>query len=82
MVPYFFSDLAGWGSLEYVGGAAEWDEEIVNGSPGDREEGSSFVLAEATVLKTGRTLAYVSVDVKREQDGVLVAQGRMTKFMG
>src|SRR5439155_1731058 len=32
-VPYFFSDLADWASLEYVGGAAEWDEEIVNGSP-------------------------------------------------
>jgi 3-phenylpropionate/trans-cinnamate dioxygenase ferredoxin reductase component len=34
-VPYFFSDLADWASLEYVGGAAEWDEEIVNGSPDD-----------------------------------------------
>ena len=34
-VPYFFSDLADWGSLEYVGGAAEWDEEVVHGSPGD-----------------------------------------------
>ncbi|MEZ0229716.1 MAG: PaaI family thioesterase [Planctomycetota bacterium] len=44
--------------------------------------GGSFVLAEATVLKTGRTLAYVSVDIKREADGVLVAQGRMTKFLG
>jgi acyl-coenzyme A thioesterase 13 len=44
--------------------------------------GGSFVLAEATVLKTGRTLAYVSVDIKREHDGVLIAQGRMTKFLG
>jgi 3-phenylpropionate/trans-cinnamate dioxygenase ferredoxin reductase subunit len=35
VVPYFFSDLADWASLEYVGGAAEWDEEIVNGSPDD-----------------------------------------------
>jgi 3-phenylpropionate/trans-cinnamate dioxygenase ferredoxin reductase component len=35
VVPYFFSDLADWASLEYVGGAAEWDEEVVNGSPGD-----------------------------------------------
>src|SRR5439155_19140860 len=32
-VPYFFSDLADWASLEYVGGAAEWDEEIVTGAP-------------------------------------------------
>jgi 3-phenylpropionate/trans-cinnamate dioxygenase ferredoxin reductase component len=35
-VPYFFSDLADWASLEYVGGAAEWDQEEVHGSP---EEG-------------------------------------------
>ncbi|TMK38051.1 MAG: hypothetical protein E6G56_15860, partial [Actinobacteria bacterium] len=32
-VPYFFSDLADWTSLEYVGPALEWDEEIVRGSP-------------------------------------------------
>ena len=44
--------------------------------------GGSFVRAEATVLKIGKTLAFVSVDVRREQDGVLVAQGRMTKYQG
>jgi 3-phenylpropionate/trans-cinnamate dioxygenase ferredoxin reductase subunit len=31
-VPYFFSDLADWASLEYVGPAAEWEHEIVRGS--------------------------------------------------
>lgn len=31
-VPYFFSDLADWGGLEYVGPAYEWDQEIVRGS--------------------------------------------------
>lgn len=31
-VPYFFSDLSDWASLEYVGPAYSWDEEIVNGS--------------------------------------------------
>jgi len=36
-VPYFFSVLAGLGELEYVGPAAEWDEEITRGS---HEEGS------------------------------------------
>jgi 3-phenylpropionate/trans-cinnamate dioxygenase ferredoxin reductase component len=40
VVPYFFSDLADWASLEYVGGAAEWDQEEVRGSP---EEGSFSV---------------------------------------
>ena len=32
VVPYFFSDLCDWVSLEYVGPAAEWDEEIIRGS--------------------------------------------------
>jgi 3-phenylpropionate/trans-cinnamate dioxygenase ferredoxin reductase subunit len=32
IVPYFFSDLADWASLEYVGPASDWDEEILRGS--------------------------------------------------
>jgi len=32
VVPYFFSDLADWASLEYVGGTAQWDSERVEGS--------------------------------------------------
>ena len=32
VVPYFYSVLADWGELEYVGPAYEWDEEIVRGS--------------------------------------------------
>jgi 3-phenylpropionate/trans-cinnamate dioxygenase ferredoxin reductase component len=32
-VPYFFSDLSDWASLEYVGPALEWDAEEVEGSP-------------------------------------------------
>lgn len=43
--------------------------------------GGSSVLVEATVLKSGRTLAFVQVDLRREGDGALVAQGRMTKFL-
>jgi 3-phenylpropionate/trans-cinnamate dioxygenase ferredoxin reductase component len=35
-VPYFWSDLADWATLEYVGTAsAGWDEEIVHGDPAD-----------------------------------------------
>jgi acyl-coenzyme A thioesterase 13 len=44
--------------------------------------GGATVLVEASVLKSGRTLAFVQVDLRRENDGVLVAQGRMTKFLG
>ena len=36
VVPYFFSDLADWASLEYVGPAYEWDEEVWRG---DRDGG-------------------------------------------
>ncbi|HXE44255.1 MAG TPA: FAD-dependent oxidoreductase [Conexibacter sp.] len=32
VVPYFFSDLADWASLEYVGPAVGWDREVVRGS--------------------------------------------------
>ena len=37
VVPYFFSDLADWASMEYVGPASEWDEEVVRGSLDDGE---------------------------------------------
>ena len=35
VVPYFFSDLSTWASLEYVGPATRWDEEVVRGSIDD-----------------------------------------------
>jgi 3-phenylpropionate/trans-cinnamate dioxygenase ferredoxin reductase subunit len=36
-VPYFFSDLADWTGLEYVGPASEWDEVVWRGSADDGE---------------------------------------------
>ena len=39
------------------------------------------VTIEGRALKTGRTLAFVEVDLK-SAEGKLLAQGRMTKFMG
>jgi acyl-coenzyme A thioesterase 13 len=44
--------------------------------------GGSTVVATARVLKIGKTMAYVSVDIVRKHDGILVAQGRMSKFQG
>jgi 3-phenylpropionate/trans-cinnamate dioxygenase ferredoxin reductase component len=35
VVPYFFSDLSDWASLEYVGPASTWDREVVRGSIDD-----------------------------------------------
>jgi len=40
VVPYFFSDLADWASIEYVGPAYEWDREVWRG---DREAGEFSV---------------------------------------
>ncbi len=37
VVPYFFSDLDDWASLEYVGPAADWEQEIWRGSRADGE---------------------------------------------
>ena len=54
VVPYFFSDLADWASLEYVGPAAEWDEEIWRG---DRDGGEFSVW----YLKDGKVGGALSV---------------------
>jgi 3-phenylpropionate/trans-cinnamate dioxygenase ferredoxin reductase subunit len=54
VIPYFFSDLADWASLEYVGPAQGWDEEIVRGSPTDGEFSYWY-------LKEGRVLGALSV---------------------
>ena len=53
-VPYFFSDLADWASLEYVGPAADWDETVWRG---DRDGGEFSVW----YLKDGRVAAALSV---------------------
>jgi 3-phenylpropionate/trans-cinnamate dioxygenase ferredoxin reductase subunit len=37
VVPYFWSDLADWTSLESVGPAVKWDQEVVRGSFDDGE---------------------------------------------
>jgi 3-phenylpropionate/trans-cinnamate dioxygenase ferredoxin reductase subunit len=54
VVPYFFSDLSDWASLEYVGPAADWDEEIWRGS---REDGEFSVW----YLKSGKVAGCLSV---------------------
>jgi 3-phenylpropionate/trans-cinnamate dioxygenase ferredoxin reductase component len=54
VVPYFFSDLADWASLEYVGPAAEWDDEVWRG---DREAGEFSVW----YLKDGKVAGALSV---------------------
>jgi len=56
VVPYFFSDLADWVSLEYVGPAAEWEEEVWRGDR-DAAEFSVWYLQDGRVagaLSVGR----------------------------
>jgi len=55
VVPYFFSDLADWASLEYVGPAYEWDEEIWRG---DADAGEFSVW----YLKDGKVAGALSVE--------------------
>ncbi len=54
VVPYFFSDLSDWASLEYVGPASNWDQEVVRGSIDDGEFSIWY-------LENGRVLAALSV---------------------
>ncbi|HTU87530.1 MAG TPA: FAD-dependent oxidoreductase [Solirubrobacteraceae bacterium] len=57
VVPYFFSDLADWASLEYIGPAYEWDQEVVRGSI-DAGEFTIFYLQDDRVkaaLSVGRS---------------------------
>jgi NADPH-dependent 2,4-dienoyl-CoA reductase/sulfur reductase-like enzyme len=54
VVPYFWSDLGDWCTLEYVGPAAQWDAEIVRGS---MDEGEFTIF----YLDAGRVAAALAV---------------------
>jgi 3-phenylpropionate/trans-cinnamate dioxygenase ferredoxin reductase subunit len=82
VVPYFFSDLADWASLEYVGPATEWDEVVWRG---DRDAGefAAFYLKDGKVagaltversedLGHARTLLAEGVDVGGEKAKALL----------
>jgi 3-phenylpropionate/trans-cinnamate dioxygenase ferredoxin reductase component len=55
VVPYFFSDLSDWASLEYVGPAFECNQEVIRGS---LDEGRFSIW----YLQAGRVEAALSVD--------------------
>jgi 3-phenylpropionate/trans-cinnamate dioxygenase ferredoxin reductase component len=82
VVPYFFSDLADWASLEYVGPAMDWDEVVWRG---DRDAGefAAFYLKDGKVagaltversedLGHARTLLAEGVDVAGERAKALL----------
>jgi 3-phenylpropionate/trans-cinnamate dioxygenase ferredoxin reductase subunit len=57
VVPYFFSDLSDWASLEYVGPASDWDHEVVRGSFDDGEFSVWYLHRDrlAAALSVGRS---------------------------
>jgi len=57
VVPYFWSDLADWCSMEYVGPASEWDEVWIRGSLAEREFTAFYVQGGrvAAALTSGRS---------------------------
>jgi 3-phenylpropionate/trans-cinnamate dioxygenase ferredoxin reductase component len=59
VVPYFFSDLADWAGLEYVGPATDWDEIVWRG---DREAGEFA----AFYLKGGKVAGALTVERSEE----------------
>ena len=78
VVPYFFSDLSDWASLEYVGPASQWDREVVRGSI-DEGKFSIFYVQEGQVVATlavgrsddievGSRLMTSHTDISRRED--------------
>ncbi len=55
-VPYFWTDLADWASLEHVGGPVRWEREEVDGTVGDGPFGVRYLDAD------GQLVAAVSAD--------------------
>ena len=57
VVPYFFSDLSDWASLEYVGGAADWDEVLWRGDLDAGEYSAWYLSSDRVVaaLSVGRS---------------------------
>ncbi len=57
VVPYFFSDLSDWASLEYVGGASDWDEVLWRGDLDGGEYSAWYLSSDRLVaaLAVGRS---------------------------
>ena len=77
-IPYFFSDLADWASLEYVGPAHDWDDVVWRGDP-DSGEFSAWYLKDGAVkgalavgrsedLVHARTLIETGADVSGQKE--------------
>ena len=82
VVPYFFSDLADWAGLEYVGPASDWDELIWRGDPDagefavfyfkDGKVAAALTVERSEELAHARTLLAEGVDVADEKAKTLL----------
>jgi 3-phenylpropionate/trans-cinnamate dioxygenase ferredoxin reductase component len=82
VVPYFFSDLADWAGLEYVGPATDWDEVIWRGDRGageftvfylkDDKVAGALTVERSEELAHARTLLAEGVDVADEKAKALL----------
>jgi 3-phenylpropionate/trans-cinnamate dioxygenase ferredoxin reductase component len=80
VVPYFFSDLADWASLEYVGPAVDWDEEIWRGSRAEGEFSLWYVkdgkvagclsVGRSEDLAEARRLIHEGTDISASKDRI------------
>ena len=83
VVPYFFSDLADWVGLEYVGPATEWDELVWRG---DRDAGQFTVF----YLKSGKVVGALTVERSEDlaharsllAEGIDVGEERAKALLG
>jgi 3-phenylpropionate/trans-cinnamate dioxygenase ferredoxin reductase subunit len=80
VIPYFFSDLADWASLEYVGPAEDWDEVVFRGER-DSGEFSAWYLKDGKLggalsversedLVHARTLIESGADISSQRDAL------------
>ena len=83
VVPYFFSDLADWAGLEYVGPATDWDDVVWRG---DRDSGEFVVF----YIKDGKVAGALTVERSEElaharrllAEGVDVGGGEAKALLG
>ncbi len=89
-IPYFFSDLADWASLEYVGPAYEWDEVVWRGDA-DSGEFSVWYLQGGAVkgalavgrsedLVHARTLIETGADISAQKEALADADSELEEI--
>jgi 3-phenylpropionate/trans-cinnamate dioxygenase ferredoxin reductase subunit len=90
VVPYFFSDLDDWASLEYVGPAADWEREVWRGSRADGEFSVWYLkggkvagclsLGRSEDLAEARRMIHEGVDISGATDRIADATANLSSL--